>query len=150
MRAHAHAHSSRQIFFNPAKAHGSQSSKLKKSRLSFTVGPELRAGHNKNKINTALPNRTANLASMKHGYLALIVLCACTMEVVNCETMSEKTRRSPLEDFLSQIRGEGLLNSRMRFGKRIPAAQRPWNLDNYYAGLYLHPRIYQSYSDSFT
>ncbi|KRY82622.1 hypothetical protein T4D_6624, partial [Trichinella pseudospiralis] len=88
--------------------------------------------------------------SMKHGYLALIVLCACTMEMVNSETMSEKTRRSPLEDFLSQIRGEGLLNSRMRFGKRIPAAQRPWNLDNYYAGLYLHPRIYQSYSDSFT
>ncbi|KRZ04397.1 hypothetical protein T11_1075, partial [Trichinella zimbabwensis] len=129
---------------------------LKKSRLSRSqsvLNCEPIASHksNNNYNNIAFPNRTPSLAaSMKHGYLALIVLCACTMEMVNSETMSEKTRRSPLEDFLSQIRGEGLLNSRMRFGKRIPAAQRPWNLDNYYAGLYLHPRIYQSYSDSFT
>uniref|UniRef100_A0A5S6QDP9 Uncharacterized protein n=1 Tax=Trichuris muris TaxID=70415 RepID=A0A5S6QDP9_TRIMR len=32
--------------------------------------------------------------------------------------MTGKARRSNLEDFLSQVRGEALLNSRMRFGKR--------------------------------
>ncbi|CDW55730.1 hypothetical protein TTRE_0000400301 [Trichuris trichiura] len=58
----------------------------------------------------------------------------------------EKARRSNLEDFLSQLRGEALLNSRMRFGKRkVQPLDPSYQWSN---GREMYNRIYpQAYRD---
>ncbi|KFD52177.1 hypothetical protein M514_06890 [Trichuris suis] len=75
----------------------------------------------------------------------LIVFAQIVQGVIGQGTM-EKARRSNLEDFLSQLRGEALLNSRMRFGKRRVEPVDPsyqWS-----TGREMYNRIYpQAYRD---